>query len=66
MRSASEMCDREMALVSLGFCYGQVGVGVRARYYYEQAVQEFPENKNGMAEAAIRLMDAARNSDRGP
>ncbi|WP_254513697.1 tetratricopeptide repeat protein [Anatilimnocola floriformis] len=52
---------REMALVSLGFCYGQIGDGKRARAYYEQALQEFPSNKNGMAESALRLMDAAKN-----
>ncbi len=65
MLSAAGMCYREMALVSLGFCYGQIGDGVRARYYYEQALQEFPANKNGMAEAALRLMDAARDAERG-
>lgn len=61
MLSASGMCYREMALVSLGFCYGQVGDGVKARSYYEQALREYPES--GMAESAIRLMDAARKPE---
>jgi Flp pilus assembly protein TadD len=58
---AAGMPYREMALVSLGFCYGQIGNGVKARSYYEQALQEFPGNRNGMAQAALRLMDAAQN-----
>lgn len=62
MLSAAGMCYREMALVSLGFCYGQIGDGVRSRSYYEQAIQEFPDS--GMAESAMRLMDAARNAER--
>jgi hypothetical protein len=63
MLSTAGMSYREMALVSLGFCYGQVGDGVKSRSFYEQAMREFPDN--GMAESALRLMDAAKNSERG-
>lgn len=63
MLSAAGMCYREMALVSLGFCFGQIGDGVRSRSYYERAIREFPDN--GIAECALRLMDAARNAERG-
>jgi len=63
MLSASGMTYREMALVSLGFCYAQIGDGVRSREHYEQCLREFPDN--GMAESAIRLMDAARNAQDG-
>lgn len=62
MLSAAGMCYREMALVSLGFCHGQLGDGAKARDYYEQALREFPNSNNGMAESALRLMDAAAHS----
>ncbi|MCI0335430.1 MAG: tetratricopeptide repeat protein [Planctomycetes bacterium] len=56
MLSASAMSYREMALVSLAFCYAQIGDGKKAREYYEQCLREFPDN--GMAQASLRLMDA--------
>ena len=56
MLSAAGMRYREMALVSLGFCYAQIGDGLRARQSYEQSLIEFPDNE--MAKAALRLMDA--------
>ena len=59
--SAAGMCYREMALVSLGFSYSQIGDGANARRYYEMCMAEFPDN--GMAEAALRLMDAAAKSE---
>ena len=58
--SASGMCYREMAWVSLGFCYGQIGDGKNARLYYEQCLKQFPHN--GMAESALRLMNAERET----
>jgi hypothetical protein len=39
MFSVAAMSYREMALVSLGFCCGQMGDGMRARTYYEQALR---------------------------
>jgi hypothetical protein len=63
MLSVSGMTYREMALVSLGFCYGQLRDGEHSRQYYEQALREFPGN--GMAQAAIRLLDAGKNSGNG-
>lgn len=56
MLSGSGMCYREMALVSLGFCYAQIGEVMSARQHYEQCMQEFPNNE--MAKSAVRLMDA--------
>jgi tetratricopeptide (TPR) repeat protein len=58
--SASGMCYREMALVSLGFCYGQIGDGQNSRVNYEKCLELFPNNE--MAKSAIRLMDSAVNS----
>ena len=58
MLSAAAMCYREMALVSLGFCYAQTGEGASARQSYEQCLREYPGN--AMAQAALNLMDAGR------
>jgi len=55
MLSAAGMWYREMAIVSLGFCYAQIGDGANARRHYEQCLKEFPDNE--MARAALRLMD---------
>ena len=60
MFSGAGMSYREMGLVSIAFGYTQIGDGNRARHYYKQCLQEFPDN--GMAEAALRLMDAGRES----
>lgn len=60
MFSTAAMHYREMALVSLGFCHSQLGDGVQSRRYYEQALAEFPAN--GMAEAALRILDAGHSS----
>ena len=54
--SAAEMSYREMGLVSLGFCYAQVGDGESSRRFYEQCLREYPEN--GIAMSAVRLLDA--------
>ena len=56
MLSAAGMWYREMALVSLGFCYAQIGDGEHARQSYGQCLKEFPDNE--MARSALRLMDA--------
>ena len=61
MLSAAGMCYREMALVSLGFCFGQIGDGKNARLNYEQCIRQFPNN--GMAESALRLLNAGLNSE---
>lgn len=55
--SAARMSYREMGWVSLGFCYGQVGDGANARLCYHGCLAEYPGNE--MAQAALRLMDAA-------
>ena len=54
--SAAGMGYQEMALVSLGFCYAQIGDGANARQQYEQCLKDYPRNE--MAKSALRLMDA--------
>lgn len=56
MLSAAGMRYREMALLSLGFCYAQVGDGPSSRQSYEQCLIDFPDSE--MAKSALRLMDA--------
>lgn len=56
MLSAAGVSYREMAMVGLGFCYAQIGDGVNARRSYEQCLLDFPDN--GMAEAALRMLNA--------
>lgn len=63
MLSAAGMWYREMALVSLGFCYAQIGDGRNARQSYEQCLLEFPDNE--MAKSALRLMDAGADREGG-
>lgn len=60
MLSAAGMCYREMAMTSIGFCYAQLGDGLNARRNYERCLQDFPNN--GMAEAALRMLDAGANA----
>ena len=59
MLSAAGMSYREMAMTSLGFCYAQIGDGSNSRANYE-CVCKFPDN--GMAESALRLLDAGASS----
>jgi tetratricopeptide (TPR) repeat protein len=59
MLSSAGMSYREMAMVSLGFCYAQLGDGAKARENYEQCLREYPSN--GMAESALRMLDAGAN-----
>lgn len=48
-----------MALNNIAFCYSQLGDGLHAKQYYQQALQLFPEN--GVAKAALRLLEAKDN-----
>ena len=57
--SSSKMSYKEMALVNIAFCYGQLGEGEKAREYYNAALKENPNN--GMAIAALKLLDSAQN-----
>ena len=55
MLSASGMSYREMGMVSLGFCYAQLGDGLNARKNYEDCLRDYPNN--GMADSALRMLD---------
>jgi len=60
MLSSSGMSYREMGMVSLGFCYAQLGDGMSARRIYEDCIRYY--HNNGMAESALRMLDAGAGS----
>ena len=50
----------EMGMVGLGFCYAQLGDGTSARKHYERCLRDYPNN--GMAETALRMLEAGSGS----
>lgn len=58
--SSSRISYREMALLNIAFCNTQIGDGIAARKTYEKVLSEFPTS--GIAQAALRLMDAAKEN----
>lgn len=57
--SSSKMSYQVMALNNIAFCYSQLGNGLQAKYYYQQALQLFPENS--VAKVALRLLESKDN-----
>lgn len=58
--SSSKMSYREMALANIGFCYSQIGNGVKSKEYYQRTLAEFPES--GLAKSALKMMSAMENN----
>ena len=58
--SSSKMSYREMALANIGFCYSQIGEGIKSKEYYERTLMEFPES--GLAKSALKMMNALENN----
>ena len=56
MLSSSRMSYREMALLNMAFCYGQLGEGRKSKEFYEQTLEEFPESE--VAQASLRMFSA--------
>ncbi len=54
--SSSKMSYREMALANIGFCYSQIGNGIKSKEYYERTLKEFPES--GLAKSALKMMSS--------
>ena len=57
--SSSKMTYKEMGLCNIAFCYSQTGNGQKAKEYYEQALNEFPEN--GLALAGLNMLKSVDN-----
>ncbi len=55
LMSCSAISYREMALVNMGFCYGQIGEAQKAKECYQAAVDAFP--RSAMAASALRMID---------
>jgi len=58
--SSSRITFREMALVNMAFCFGQMGDGKMARELYEKTLREFPDSK--MASSALRMLNAVQGA----
>jgi tetratricopeptide (TPR) repeat protein len=60
LMSPSAMSYREMALLNIAFCYGQLGDGAQGRAYYQRCLERFPQS--GVATAALRMLDSAASA----
>ena len=54
---------KEMAYANLGFAYGQLRNGEKAREYYEKCLELNPNN--GLAISALNLLNSATNTEDG-
>ena len=58
--SSSRISYKEMALLNIAFCYGQLGDGKRSREFYEKTLTEFPDSE--MAKTALNMLNAEKNT----
>jgi tetratricopeptide (TPR) repeat protein len=58
--SSSRISYKEMALLNMAFCNGQIGRGDEALKYYERTLSEFPDSE--MAKASINMFNTAKNT----
>ncbi len=49
----------EMALLNMAYCYGQLGDIEAAKAFYQQTLNQYPDNE--VAAAALNLINAAQN-----
>ncbi len=59
--SASKISYKEMALVNIAFCYGQIGEGKLSKSYYQKAIDEFPESK--IAKTGLNFLNSMNEND---
>lgn len=55
LMSCSAISYREMALVNMGFCYGQIGEAQKAKECYQAALDAFPGS--AMAASALKMIE---------
>lgn len=58
--SSSHISYREMALLNVAFCYGQIGDGLKSKQNYQRVAQEFPGSQ--IAEASLRMLESANGN----
>lgn len=59
--SSSRISYKEMALINIAFCYGQLGNGQKAKEYYERTLNEFPDS--GIATASLNMLNAMNQAN---
>ena len=59
--SSSKYSYREMALCNIAFCYGQIGEGKKAEYYYNVTLQEFPNNN--LARSSLNIINSVKQNE---
>ncbi|MBR9923032.1 MAG: hypothetical protein GYB31_19570 [Bacteroidetes bacterium] len=55
MLSASRFCYREMGLINMAYCYGQMGRGEDMVKLYQEVAREYPENE--IARTALKMIE---------
>ncbi len=55
LMNPSAISYREMALVNIAFCHGQLGNAELTKEFYEKALQEFPNS--GIAKVSLNMID---------
>jgi tetratricopeptide (TPR) repeat protein len=58
--SSSRISYREMALCNIAFIYSQIGDGGKSKYYYNIALNEFPDSM--IAKSALNLINLTKDS----
>ena len=54
------MSYKEMGLCNIAICYSQTGDVLKAKEYYEQIINEFPNN--GIALVGLRFINAVEKN----
>ena len=62
LMSPSAISYREMALLNIAFCHGQLGNADLAKEYYQKTLQEFPDS--GMAKASLKMIGTFEESEK--
>ncbi len=58
--SPSRVGHREMALLNIAYCYGQIGEGTMSRKYYQKTLAEFPDSE--IAKTALKMFASAQRA----
>ncbi|MEM9340343.1 MAG: hypothetical protein AAGA66_16530 [Bacteroidota bacterium] len=59
--SSSRMSYKEMALNNIAFSYSQIGEGAKAKEYYQQTLQENPNN--ALAISALKMLSSTSKEE---